>query len=96
MGTRETQAMGEFWKEQLMVSPHEAHFPCYGDNKLAQDTQGVPKPYLGTEEMATHGCMYVCQAMGSQLKKHLQSTLQQWCERGQTGSLHGNMDHGVF
>lgn len=34
-----------------MVLAHEAHFPCYSD--MTQDTESVPKPYLGTEEMAT-------------------------------------------
>jgi hypothetical protein len=51
METGETQAIGKFWKGQLMVLAHKAHLPCYSD--MTQDTEGVLKPYLGTEEMVT-------------------------------------------
>lgn len=34
-----------------MVLAHKAHLPCYSD--MTQDTEGVLKPYLGTEEMVT-------------------------------------------
>lgn len=40
-----------------MLFAHEAHFPCYSD--MTQDTEGVPRPYLGTEEMATQRRTYV-------------------------------------
>lgn len=56
METGETQAIGKSWKGQLMVFAHEAHLSCYSDT--TQDT-GVPKPVLGTEEMATQRCVYV-------------------------------------
>lgn len=51
METGETQAIGKFWKGQLMVLAHKAHLPYYSD--MTQDTEGVSKPYLGTEDMAT-------------------------------------------
>lgn len=55
--TGETQATAKSWKGQLMIFAHEAHFPCYSD--MTQDTEGVPRPYLGTEEMATQRRTYV-------------------------------------
>lgn len=96
METGETQATGKFWKGQLMVLAHEAHFPCYRD--MTQDTEVPPSllRHRGDGRLAIEpSLVYVCQAMSCQRKKQLQSTLQQWYGGGQTESVHGSMDHDV-